>query len=129
MVAQLLLGTASVVLAALAAVTYGAGFDDVVRDGSETLAAFPSALERAYPDAPTFSFDALDQWKSDPMLVDRIGAYAGTRQFVDSCGSKEEVWHAHALRDELGDLPPDFFRHPPYLHLSGSSYVMLAIGM
>jgi signal transduction histidine kinase len=66
--------------------------------------------------------------------VDKSGAYVSSKQFCDadlSSGedrdSKDEVWYEHALCNAFSDLSADFFRRPPYLHLSGHSYIMLAL--
>lgn len=116
-------------LAALATMTYRASWNDVVRQGNEALVGLPEVLERGIPAAATVSIGELVQWHSDPVLVDRIGTYARSRQYdEDRCGGKDQVWNAHALQHRLGDLGPAFFSEPPYLHLSGISYVMLAVG-
>ena len=96
-----------------------------------------------------FALEDLEQWRADPMLVNPAGSYSETRQFRQlTCTAPEEAierqcaddpeelefrgtrkgfaWHLFATGWRQY-LPEDFFREPPYLHLSGRSYVALAL--
>lgn len=125
---QALLVVSSIAMAGMAAFIYRTSFDEGVRSGNEVLIALPTALDRAFPEARTLSLSELDQWQTDPVLVDRVGLHPASLQLVDSCGGKDQIWHEHVSSGSLDALPDTFFREPPYLHFSGLSYVSLAAG-
>ncbi len=125
---QALLVVSSIAMAGMAAFIYRTSFDEGVRSGNEVLIALPTALDRAFPEARTLSLSELDQWQTDPVVVDRVGLHPASLQLVDSCGGKDQIWHEHVSSGSLDALPDTFFREPPYLHFSGLSYVSLAAG-
>ncbi|MEL6341233.1 MAG: HAMP domain-containing sensor histidine kinase [Myxococcota bacterium] len=125
---QAFLVVSSIAMAGTAAFIYRTSFDEGVRSGNEVLIALPTALDRAFPGADTLSLAELEQWRTDPVLVDRVGLHPTSRQLVDSCGGKEQIWHEHVSSGSLDALSDTFFSEPPYLHFSGLSYVSLAAG-
>lgn len=83
--------------------------------------------------AQVFALSDLPQWQTDPILVDTVGSYPDSRQFCGVEGAEETLaakgrtWFEHAMCGGIEALPEGFFESPPYLHLSGRSYVVMAL--
>ena len=130
---------AALAVIATAAAVYSAreGLTDLIgpTPSADRAAATLEALAREK--APTFDFalDELPQWQVDPVLVDAARAYPGTLQYCDAgsfsewedvSATKGRIWFEFSNNPQRG-LPRDFFEQPPFLHLSGRSYVGLAL--
>ncbi|MBI4821630.1 MAG: HAMP domain-containing histidine kinase [Deltaproteobacteria bacterium] len=124
--------------AATAAVAFGKSGLDRALGGprnAEEADLWVSDFVRSHPSEFTFSLSDLPSWRTDPLLVDTAGSYPDSLQYCDAeafsdweghAQSKGRVWF-EATRDPLGSLPESFFVRPPFLHLSGRSYVALAL--
>jgi len=77
------------------------------------------------------SLQDLPQWRSDPVLVDPAGTYVESQQYCadeEYSNDKGALWHGHGVCGDLAALGDEwFFEQPPYLHLSGRSYVGLLL--
>lgn len=82
-----------------------------------------------------FAVTDLPQWHNDPILVDTRGSYAESRQYCGaddddlSHSTKGQIWYEYALCDAMESISPGFFQEPPFLHVSGQSYVGLALNL
>jgi len=78
-----------------------------------------------------FSLQELPQWRSDPVLVDPAGTYVESQQYCaeeEYTHDKGALWHGHGVCGDFAALGDEwFFEQPPYLHLSGRSYVALLL--
>ncbi|MBI5510566.1 MAG: DUF3404 domain-containing protein [Deltaproteobacteria bacterium] len=126
----------SLTLAAAAGLAYRASGEAALsdRDAAAQISELPARFTRSHLPDFELSLAALPQWSSDPVLVDKAGAYVESRQYCheDQAGTepspgKDAVWHEHAVCNALEVLPDGFFHRPPYLHLSGHSYAQLAL--
>ncbi|MBI2372620.1 MAG: hypothetical protein HYV07_01345 [Deltaproteobacteria bacterium] len=92
-------------------------------------------FERSRSPEFDFALSDLPAWKIDPLLVDTAGPYPDSLQYCDAeafsdweghAQSKGRVWF-ELSRTPLETLPESFFVRPPFLHLSGRSFVALAL--
>lgn len=123
-------------LAVAAVVTWRSSAVEALADPGllRGLPDLPARFARDTEPAFEFSIEDLPQWQSDPVLVDKVGTYVDSRQFchpdlidLEPNADKGEGWNETALCGSFEMLPAGFFRQPPYLHLSGHSYVLLAL--
>ncbi len=126
------------VTASLAAAAHvWTGLDELLAPTPSEARAVSTLESFAAEIAPAFDFalDELPQWSVDPVLVDAARVYPGTLQYCDTgefgfwedaAASKGRIWFDHA-NDPARALPEGFFEQPPFLHLSGRSYVGLAL--
>lgn len=126
--------------AIIATFTYFQAFQSVASDRRALVEAelLPAAFAKQRCASLRFALEELTQWHHDPILVDRTLAHPDSRQFVNSqndlgfCSNandsvdKGQAWYSHAVCGGVANLPDGFFTKPPYLHLSGHSYVRLA---
>lgn len=118
-----------------AGLSYRAGLADAAeeRRALSGIPALPAHFARDRVPAQAFALSDLPQWQTDPILVDTVGSYPDSRQFCgvegseDTLAAKGRTWFEHAMCGGVEALPEDFFESPPYLHLSGRSYVLMAL--
>ncbi len=121
-------------VAAAAIVTHRASVEAGLptQEAVDRLDEAPESFSRLREPELTLALEQLPQWRTDPVLVDPEGTYIESQQYY--CAEDEYVpdkgflWHGEGICGSITHLTESsFFEQPPYLHLSGRSYVALLL--